>query len=265
MPDSLAIRSTIRSLVATYEGAARDIRTAFGLIHAAEERLNAAFVMDGSGGLRVHDSQGYRGARFDRPDDALAFLKKDTWRLLVERLDIRRALSVKAARQLDEQLERGEMPDITEEGVAAFLQGYMDALPSLLEDAVKEVFELLRPRGAKYKTNARFEIGARVIVSGPIEAGYSGSYRVRYHWRQDLLALEKVFRALDGKGEMAKGWASELEQAIEKSPIADGRGETEYFRFRACQNGNLHIEFKRPDLVASLNRIAGGRNLREGE
>jgi hypothetical protein len=31
--------------------------------------------------------------------------------------------------------------------------------------------------------------------------------------------------------------------------------ESEYFRFELYRNGNLHIVFKRPDLVAKANKI----------
>jgi hypothetical protein len=39
-------------------------------------------------------------------------------------------------------------------------------------------------------------------------------------------------------------------------------GETEYFAFRCFRNHNLHLRFKRPDLVAKINQIAGGNALR---
>jgi Domain of unknown function (DUF4942) len=35
-----------------------------------------------------------------------------------------------------------------------------------------------------------------------------------------------------------------------------------YFKFKAHRNGTLHLTFKRPDLVAKLNAIAGGKSLR---
>ena len=52
----------------------------------------------------------------------------------------------------------------------------------------------------------------------------------------------------------------QLIDAIEAAK--DGTGETEYLRFRCFRNRNLHLEFKRLDLVAKLNAIAGGMRLR---
>jgi hypothetical protein len=42
----------------------------------------------------------------------------------------------------------------------------------------------------------------------------------------------------------------------------DGTAEIEYFKFRCFANRNLHLEFKRLDLVAKLNAVAGGMRLR---
>ena len=59
-----------------------------------------------------------------------------------------------------------------------------------------------------------------------------------------------------------KDWTSDLKTAIESANPEDPRFETEYFSGRSYRNGNMHLEFRRPDLVAKLNSLAGGRNLR---
>lgn len=254
-------------LVREYQRAAEGIREGYRLVHEAETRLNEVFTTDGSPcGLYIRDNTNFRG-HFGDPTTVLENLKRDTWRILVDRLDIKRALSVKSKKELDNQLDRGKLPDITVEEVMGFAEAYMENLPRLLEEAVKEVFDMLRPRsvwGKKYKTNTEFEIGRKVILSHIVdEPKWSRNFSVRYHCTQDLTALENVFSALDGKGQMTKGWQSELQMAIEKLPLSGkGRGETEYFKFRACLNGNLHLEFKRPDLVKRLNEIAGGKTFR---
>jgi hypothetical protein len=35
-------------------------------------------------------------------------------------------------------------------------------------------------------------------------------------------------------------------------------GESEYFRFKVYGNGNVHLELKRLDLIAEINRQCGG-------
>jgi hypothetical protein len=60
----------------------------------------------------------------------------------------------------------------------------------------------------------------------------------------------------DEKG-CIKGHRGPLITAILESG-KDGKGETDYFKFRCFKNNNLHIEFKRLDLVKKLNGLATG-------
>ena len=41
--------------------------------------------------------------------------------------------------------------------------------------------------------------------------------------------------------------------------------ETDYFRFKWFKNGNMHLTFKRMDLVAKMNQIAGENLIKQGE
>ncbi|HMA94344.1 MAG TPA: DUF4942 domain-containing protein [Polyangiaceae bacterium] len=52
---------------------------------------------------------------------------------------------------------------------------------------------------------------------------------------------------------------SDLRKAINATDPEDARFETEYFRVKTLRNGNLHLEFRRMDLVAKLNENLGGR------
>jgi hypothetical protein len=81
------------------------------------------------------------------------------------------------------------------------------------------------------------------------------SFRVHYNREADVTAIDGVFHVLDGKGVMREH-KGPLCRAIEASP--DGRGETDYFRFRCFKNRNLHLEMKRLDLVRQLNLLATG-------
>ncbi len=64
---------------------------------------------------------------------------------------------------------------------------------------------------------------------------------------------------IDGRGPI-KSYHGPLYDAITDS--SDGTGKTDYFKFRCCINGNLHLEFLKADLVARLNVVAGGNRLR---
>jgi hypothetical protein len=89
-----------------------------------------------------------------------------------------------------------------------------------------------------------------------VTKGYGGDFRVNYQREPQITAIDGVFHLLDGKGVMKEN-RGPLFQAINASG-RDGRGETAYFRFKCFKNGNLHLEFKRLDLVKQLNGLAAG-------
>lgn len=264
MTDSLSRRATVRELVAAFQAAEAQVRSSFAALVQAERDVNAVFgISDRS--IRISASDHW-GSRFDDPDAAVKLMARDAWVVIVDRLELRRAMSIKRYEALDRQIREGkDLPPITEETVMGFVQQSAADLSTMFEEAVLEVHAWLRPRGSKYKSNSEYEIPAKVVlerVVDPIDRWPTKTFRVNYHVRQTLIALENVFNGLDGRGQIAKDHYSVLQRAIEACPREVGRGETELFSFRAFGNGNLHLAFKRLDLLARLNQIAGGKRLR---
>lgn len=273
----LAQRLNLPTLIATFAKAEADIRGAFAVVVEAERSLNDTFTLgEQRRRLRVDVSHcGSQGDGFDRPDQTIMRLRASAWATIAERLELARVMSIADAKALDKWLAEGDpplgtdrygdrrWPDITVENVRAFGEKYSDPRSSF-ERAVVEVFNWLRPSrrsdfgAGKYKTNNLLEIDERVIITGCVHASYSGGgCEVDYDDRANLLALERVLLVLDGQGMRNKGHVSELEQAIEASGKA-AKGETEYFAFRAFKGERtLHLRFKRKDLLAQINRIAG--------
>ena len=265
MTTDIIRKDTVAQLVENYEAAVVDITRAYTLLHGAKNRLNASFGM----GQRLHSfdvlPHGYHnGATLS--DDSLAQvmaqIKLDAWRVLMERLELRKLLSIARREELDRQLSDGkDLPDITMDNVWGMFESAVSNVDRYMEEAVLEVFDFLRPRSRKYKTNSEFELGKRVILSGCVEPSYSKSgFHVRHYRDAHLTALDNTFQRLDGKG-VVKNYYGPTQEAIRQAGY-DGLGETEYFKLRCCLNGNLHVEFKRLDLVKRLNAIAGGARLR---
>lgn len=266
---ALTRKATIREMVNAFEATAAVVRRCFAELREAEASVNRAFCNSETFDAIRIDATAERGRYQSRSvyDDetAIKTMERHAWRQLSERLEMRRILSVAKAKELDKQLDDEELPPITEANVEAFVQKYMRDLPSLLSDSIREVFEFLRPHagyaGSQYKTNPRFELGEKVILTNWAERWHNGKFHMNYYYMHHANALERVFQALDGQGEILKGYDSCLAAAMDAS--SDGEGETAYFRFKACKNHNLHLWFKRPDLVAKLNAVAGGKNLKD--
>lgn len=276
MKNELALRSTVRELIAVFQAAERDVRAGFVLLGTAEESLNAAFVLKRDNHIRLQNRFGI-GIQND-PDSVIQRLSRQVWWYIVDRLELRRMLSIERWSELQRKLYNEhtyELPPITEEAVFAFARQYMDALPEMITEAVVEVFEWLRPRPhtkvGKLKTNTELEVGRKVILSSVCERIFpkhrDGGFHVRYGYggrcdaAQQLLALENVFHSLDGRGQIAASHKSELQQQIDAAD-RPSQGETDLFRWRSCENGNLHLEFKRLDLLKRFNQMAGGARLR---
>lgn len=258
------VHSNIATLVAAFAQAEADTRRAFALIVAAQAQVSAVFTPGEKDGIRI-DATGYGyHDNFDDPDRAVEVMARQAWRVIVDRLELRRAMSIARWERLQRQLEKEKLPPITEANVEAFVEDCMSNLRDMLGEAVSEVFEWLRPRRSEYKTNSELEIGRKVVLSRIVDRKHEWTgpgFRVDYDRQQNLIALENVFNAIDGKGQVGREHYSQLQRAIEASGAA-GRGETELFRFRVFGNGNLHMEFRRLDLLTQFNQIAGGRRLR---
>ena len=274
MTTDLALHATVRELCAAFVSAERDVRAAFAQIVAAEERLGAAFAM-GEHYARIHVSacgSSYRD-NFKDPDEAVKLMARGAWRAIVERFELRRFMSIKRWEELTKAIDEDGLPSITEEHVMGFLFAQLSQAREHLTEAVHEVFECQRNRGRtrtgrlklqkELKPNSELEVPGKVILGYVVSRRWTGKgFEVDYRRRQHLVALENVFRALDGRGTIP-GYQSALETAI--SAAEGGEGETDLFTFRACINHNLHLTFRRPDLLERFNQIAGGKRLRPAE
>lgn len=254
MSTEIATRLTIPELVREFDAGMHELKQGLALIKQAEERLGRAF---GTTGTR------YDLVAFSSNDHGLEFEKKRirmrgaAWRYLVSRAEIKKLASIKRANEIDDMLAKPEtLPDITTENVMGWVQSLDSQAKQFLQEAAVEVFEWLRPSRGDYKTNNAFKVGKRVVLTYMVELTWMGKgMRVRYGSEAHLRALDNVFHLLDGKG-VSPTPNGELADAITGKSSGE-IGETTYFRFRAFRNGNLHLEFLRPDLVQQLNAIGG--------
>ncbi|MEA1875793.1 MAG: DUF4942 domain-containing protein [Bacteroidota bacterium] len=81
-------------------------------------------------------------------------------------------------------------------------------------------------------------LATRSFYKYTVELDHTGRYRVNSYRHKWLTALDSVMSGLDGQG------------------------ETEYFKFKCFKNENLHLKFKRLDLLNLFNKLAGNTHLR---
>jgi len=262
--NEIIIPATIPELIDIYQEQTTKIENAFNMLSEAEQVLKHAF--GDTGGFCTMPS-------YYNPANALEKAKlnmhKAAWARFVEKSEIRKILSVKEATALDSRLNKGDdLPPITIDNVMEMFSLFVAKGSDLATDAVKEVFDFLKPNqngySKEYKTNKRYCVGKKVIMTWIVSKSYLNGvrFKVNYQREDKITALDRIFHMLDGKG-IPRGYKSPLIDAINTSH--SGLGETDYFKFSCYENGNLHITFKRLDLLKELNRIGGNGTLKGKE
>jgi hypothetical protein len=250
--EALAGRQTVAEFVAEYGSAEKDIRAGFALVKRGLEALG-----EGTSLYVQHYVD------FDDIDEVATMLRRKAWSNIIDRLQMRRAMSVKSWEEFEKRMSTGECPPMTVEIVEGMVRQYRQDLPAMLEASVVEVFEWLRPHDSEYRTNSEYEIGKRVVMNGIVRRSYA-TWGTSSYYRQELIALENVFNLVAGKQPSERvNSCSNLETAINVIRLSSPcEGETEHFRFRGYKKGTLHLEFLHPEHVARLNAIAGGARLK---
>lgn len=266
MTTDLAPNVPIDRLVAIYQDAEAKIRQAFSQVDGALRSIGAVFEDEGKPATMCGRYGRRNDCEWDDPEPSIRELRREVWADLIERIKVRRVMSVQAWHDFEKQMEHDEPPAITVENVRGMVAHFRATAPEMLEAAVKEVFEWLRPRWrmAEYKTNTELEIGERVILGFAVEK-WCDRWHVCHHSQQHMMALENVFRMLDGGKRQDEDGRnrSDLEAAVLSCARGDKcQGQTEYFEFKGYANRNLHLRLRRMDLVAKLNAVAGGMRLK---
>lgn len=267
--NALATQKTAAALVDAYISALAIIKDAYKELARAHDILEEAFgkqsYMDVTSKRQYSDPmKAYEELETD--------LKRRAWRRILAISQINKMLSIKRADEMHNQLEHGELPEITLDEVLSMLHSVSDNAADFVKEAAGEVFNVLRPAahsrwGRGYKTNqknGRYNLGEKVILSGYVEKwSYGGNWHINHYRQKDLIAIDRVFHALDGnlKG-MDTSYQGPLCDAI--GTTESGVGETNYFRFACFKNHNLHLWFKRMDLVQKLNAINGDPSALKG-
>jgi hypothetical protein len=262
----ISIPMTVGQIARAYATAKDKMVEGCLLLDAAEKELELAFRSGGyqHNGFNFANCIRYHMADFDKPDEFEIRMRQDTWRAIIGLLGIKKISSLKMCKEIDQMLEDLKaLPPITEEVMLGMLKMQAENMGETLKGLVCEVFEWLRPNPhghyvKEYKTSEsnQWSIQRRVLIPYAVERQYNGKgYRVSHGRSEDQLrSINTVMLILDGKP-LAPTHNGHLTDAIYAS---GGWGETDYFTFKCYKNRNLHLWFKREDLLAELNRIGSG-------
>ncbi|MFA7099988.1 MAG: DUF4942 domain-containing protein [Eubacteriales bacterium] len=244
---------TIASMCDAYATAQKEVAEAYATLDRAKKRLSASGLGDN---VMDRNAHGYN-IGYDAKNIA-KIIKKNAWHKIIERSQVKNLMTVKRSEELYKQVESGEIPEISIATVLDFMNNFSSSMRSLLHETIQETFNILRPRCSSYKTNTEYAIGKRVILTGIVDCNYYMC--LNYTRDQNLRCIDNAFHLMDGKGPIKYpgDMTTKIQAAMnDKLDFC----ETEYFKCKWYMKGTLHIEFKRMDLVAKLNKMAGGNKL----
>ena len=214
------------------------------------------------------------------PDECLE-IERHAWRSFIDDLHLREVLSIEARKKLDEQLDshrRGygdnaPLPPFTEENVFGFFEQTCANFPNLIKEALREVFKWLTPsqQWTGCKTSNEFKIGKKVVLCYVANPCYSGGLQVDYDRRAQVDALGNALSMLDGKGvrksrcekeedrKLTGSYTNAWDHEWKKALIY----EDDYLIAKPFSNRNVHITFKRLDLIEKINQAGAEAALKE--
>lgn len=255
----ITVKQTALELVGFYESNKARIAQAYDLLMDAD--IQTAMFFSGS----------FEHAKYYTPlegekEKALTNLRVSAWKAVVNNMGLHKFMSLKREKTFQENCESGKLPEVTEAEVFTFLEDVTSNSHEIALEAVQELYAWLRPganRYDPYKTNqqnARWKLGKKIILRSKLQIHWGGRFWVSVYAVDYIRQLDRIMHLLDGAGVM-DGYESPLIDAINTCTTENNAAETTYFSFRCFQNGNLHLTFKRLDLVERLNAAAGGGNV----
>jgi len=189
--------------------------------------------------------------------EARRVVDTDVWAHLVEVTDLKSLMDKKAKDDLAQQLLK-DPPEVTVDTVVATLETLSANAGLIFKRGVAECFSNLDRR---FRSHDGWKIGSRVVLTYVFDGWGSWCYH-RNH-RDTLADIERAFYVLDGKPPPVNslgtaGIVLALQEArAGVSGPRQGHAETEFFKVRSWINGNVHLWFKRDDLLAKVNQMLG--------
>jgi len=156
-PTDLATKQTAATLVEEYRKAMDMVREANQKMHDAQEILDAAFGRESYVYFTPEEPSRYY------PDVDKAYknieskIRRKAWRRILGLSQIRKMLSNERTKELDERLEKGELPEINLEEVLSMLDTLLQNSGNFIKEVALEAWETLRP-GAKERWGGEYKI-----------------------------------------------------------------------------------------------------------
>ncbi len=160
---------------------------------------------------------------------------------------------------MDDEAKRAFFDDLEKNAPAFTEANIRNTFLSLAQEAdamfVRGLVNVFRRLSGVHRTNTNspFKVNARAILGGMVSLRWRGGLEVGYRCGGRLNDLDRVFKILAGETHQPRA----LEFAINAAFLAGNRFEDDFYEIRGFRNGNMHLRFKRSDLLDKANRLIG--------
>lgn len=189
-----------------------------------------------------------RGAEMPE-DDARIRAELDTsmWRRAFDMTGFKQLMDAQAVAEFEKSLSP-KPPAFTEANIRST---FIDLRINAAAMFRRGVFNVFRYLSDDYRTNASepFRIGRKVVLTWMVGPSYKRGLQIKHGSSDKLNDLDRVFQTLDGKQFQPRTLEFAMNQAFEECQVF----ESDYYRAKAFKNGNMHLEFKRLDLLDKVN------------
>ena len=259
--DDLIPRPTLASLVEHHNQAVALMR------QGLESLAKAQRIMLGTLGqhARIFEGSSFHTYYLRDPefvarlaDDTQSHIRGCFWDFTQRQAGLRDIMCKEDRASLDNQIKNHTTPPFTLPNLITTLNGLALDAEEIFLRAVRACYDHYRPRdhNRKHVTNKTDRIGPKVIKASCI-----GSFSINIYSEDYLADLCRVFHGLDGRTAAQRDKTSNLVTAISTALRNKRRGcQTPYFNCKWYKNGNLHITFTRPDLLARFNQLGAVDN-----
>ncbi len=236
----VSLPTTLTDLLKARDDALRLICDARATMKLAADVLapHGRYLMPQSGFLR------------EDPERVQYALDESMWRRAFDLTGFKQLMDAQAVAEFERSL-KPRPPDFTEANIRSTFIALQGESRDMFRRGVVNVFRYLSDN---YKTNSSepFRIGRKVIMVYMVNTNFRGGLQIRYGRPDDSLNdIDRVFKTLDEKKFQANAFCSALNASFKAGQLH----ECDTYRAKAFKNGNLHMEFKRADLLDKVNEL----------
>ena len=245
-------KGSVEEIIAQRDRALALAKSGFELLAQANEAYQSATCRDYSMYSGFGHSEWYYLGDDSRVSGIMEKVTKtidqETWLYLLDATGLRNLMDAETVKKFNAQVQK-EPPAMTLANVNASFKSLWEARDSTFRQGLVNVFKGLL---GHYKSHDAFKIGKKVIINGVLSV--HGGWSFYGSGKEKIADLDRIFHIIDGKEPKDHcGDAAAMENKA--SYGREDETETDYFKFKLFKNGNVHVVFKRLDLVDRANKL----------